>query len=636
MTKFFVFTILLCTLMRAGSFFLIAVLKLTGNLIDPRDDDQSGEEYETSFMDFSNTKALYSHALVLTLIFPDVMVVSVFAVLVLIYSETFILCREHTHTLARFRRRWFKGYLVLIPTIFSFQIVLFLLFISNASIDSLEWVYYFIASANFVVPILWMCLGLYLSCKFAGFPFKSELSKTKASQSSKTMILWSIGRLLFGFMKIGETNWHWYDGLPDNARAILLVLVYIASEIVPFLWSISSSYLEYITQVTVEEHLFVRNSVRRVPRPPSLDVRVAVPPLSPRQTNCEPLIRHWSEDNAVKKMTPITSMFISDDLLRTPKGNRTVAVESGDDGTIKSADHVDSSDVHDLEVAESCGSSLSCAVYRGTLNDRDVQLTIVHLPPTKMKIQSDLLSNVIKLSRSYNSRRLFLPLVAVSSMPSGMWLIRDKVSPSDWLSNQIKSVPRQNVTWLRRMRIASHLAKALKYVESLGRVHGNLSCDCVVVRNDRVGRTTIKLSGWELHPLTSFMRSTSGEGGHSMSDRAFRYPALVDRSDTYTFGMSMWSILSWERLDKILTRHRDSIGIDKGNELFDMEVAMSVLKDSADAIRASKTSLQSLAILFQSCVESGASHDGASPTFSMISSEFEKIIRRETSFHAKR
>ena len=40
---------------------------------------------------------------VLTWSFPDVMVVSTYAVLVLVYAETFVRCREHTHLLAVFR-----------------------------------------------------------------------------------------------------------------------------------------------------------------------------------------------------------------------------------------------------------------------------------------------------------------------------------------------------------------------------------------------------------------------------------------------------------------------------------------------------------------------------------------------------
>ena len=87
-SKFFVWSVTLCSTLRAGSFFLIAVLKML-DAIDTSEDDDSEYEYSSStFMDFSNTKLLYHRALILTLIFPDVMVISAYALIVLLDAET--------------------------------------------------------------------------------------------------------------------------------------------------------------------------------------------------------------------------------------------------------------------------------------------------------------------------------------------------------------------------------------------------------------------------------------------------------------------------------------------------------------------------------------------------------------------
>ena len=70
-------------------------------MLDVLDTSSDNSEYEYSsskFMDFSNTKFLYHRALVLTLIFPDVMVVSTYALKVLLDAETFICCRAFTFT----------------------------------------------------------------------------------------------------------------------------------------------------------------------------------------------------------------------------------------------------------------------------------------------------------------------------------------------------------------------------------------------------------------------------------------------------------------------------------------------------------------------------------------------------------
>ena len=79
-------------------------------------------------------------------------------------AETFICCREHLHLLAKFRQK-VQVILFIIPLFFVVQLALFLLFVSNwNTLNSLDWILNFIATANFVVPVMWIALFLYLSC----------------------------------------------------------------------------------------------------------------------------------------------------------------------------------------------------------------------------------------------------------------------------------------------------------------------------------------------------------------------------------------------------------------------------------------------------------------------------------------
>jgi hypothetical protein len=424
-SKFFVWSVTLCSTLRAGSFFLIAVLKML-DAIDTSEDDDSEYEYSSStFMDFSNTKLLYHRALILTLIFPDVMVISAYALIVLLDAETFISCREHLHLLAKFRQKWFKAFLFVIPLFFVIQLVLFLLFVSNWSLlNSLQFILNFIAASSFLVPILWIILFLYLNYKFAGFPFKSNLSKMSATQSTRVTMLWSVCRLLFGVMKIGEAAANWYSYIPENARSICLVATYVITEILPFSVSLSSSYLQYVTSVNVEESM-TRASMRRVPTP----INIHAPLLNNQEAkndddndDIEQTPLHKVKTSQLitpfttKNMTPKTSLRWIDSEIQTPKPskNRTT--------TFQTTRVVKPSEIQDLELVRSFGSYHFRAVYKGKLRGKRINVTIAQLPPTQMTLQKGLMDEVVRLANSMNRHDELLSLRAVGFSPLSLSL----------------------------------------------------------------------------------------------------------------------------------------------------------------------------------------------------------------------
>ena len=399
-SKFFVWSVTLCSVLRAGAFFLIAVLKML-DVLDTSSDNSEYEYSSSKFMDFSNTKFLYHRALVLTLIFPDVMVVSTYALKVLLDAETFICCREHLHLLAKFRQKWFKGFLFIIPLFFVVQLALFLLFVSNwNTLNSLDWILNFIATANFVVPVMWIALFLYLSCKFAGFPFKSNLARgmrnspqrlrvfgqyhhicciTRINSNTNTLV-WSRTH------KVGEAVGNWYNYIPDKARAICLVVTYIITEILPFLISLSSTYLQYVTSANVEESM-TRASMRRVPpsiqnnaseistpliRKNSQDEEEETKRSTPKVITTKALTPFNTKNMTpfnTKNMTPTTSLQWIDAAIQTPKPKNSNSTSSSSSMITtlqrEKAKVVKASEIQNLELLRSFGSYHFRAVYRG-------------------------------------------------------------------------------------------------------------------------------------------------------------------------------------------------------------------------------------------------------------------------------
>ena len=499
-SKFFVWSVTLCSALRAGSFFLIAVLKML-DVLDTSNDDSEYEYTSSKFMDFSDTKFLYHRALVLTLIFPDVMVVSTYALIVLLDAETFISCREHLHLLAKFRQKWFKGFLCIIPLFFVVQLALFLLFVSNwNTLNSLDWILNFIATANFAVPVMWIALFLYLSCKFAGFPFKSNLARVNAKQSTNVTMLWTICRLLFGVIKVGEAVANWYNYIPEKARAICLVVTYIITEILPFLISLSSTYLQYVTSANVEESM-TRESMRRC-LPPSIENSVSqidTPLLrktttTAQETPLPPVMttKALTPFNT-KNMTPTTSMQWIDTAIQTPKkGNIETKMNSTSMITKafeqRTARVVKPSEIQNLELVQSFGSYHFRAVYRGELRGEKINVTIAQLPPAQMTLQKGLTSEIVRLATLMNRHKELLPVRAVSHVPGSIWIVRDVHSPKDWLSSHIQNMSASRVSWRRRIRISLLVSRSLSALERIGRSHGSLSTHCVHISSDRVGR----------------------------------------------------------------------------------------------------------------------------------------------------
>ena len=310
----------------------------------------------------------------------------------------------------------------------------------------------------------------------------------------------------YGVIKVGEAVGNWYNYIPDKARAICLVVTYIITEILPFLISLSSTYLQYVTSANVEESM-TRASMRRVPASIENNASEISTPLIRKNSQDEETknstpkvittkaLTPFNTQNMTpyntKNMTPTTSLQWIDAAIQTPKNKNSTSSSSSMITTLQpeKAKVVNASEIQNLELLRSFGSYHFRAVYRGELHGKKINVTIAQLPPAQMTLQKGLTDEIVRLATLMNRHKELLPLRAVSHVPGSIWIVRDVFSPKDWLSSRILNVSASKVSWRRRIRIMLLISRALWALEKIGSNHGSLSTHCVHISSDRVGRT---------------------------------------------------------------------------------------------------------------------------------------------------
>jgi len=181
---------------------------------------------------------------------PNVVVVSTFVLLTLVWAECFLQSRFHTESAAKWQMRWLTGYMLFNALLYGTQIILYVLVILPVTAKIVRTVLYALSTGiNFAAVVLVLGLYIYLSLSFSGFPFRSIHLKESLRKISNVMALWSLSRVVWGsamlviYMKNVELL---QDSKTPVVSAVVLFFLFLFCEITPIVVMLDYSYMNMV------------------------------------------------------------------------------------------------------------------------------------------------------------------------------------------------------------------------------------------------------------------------------------------------------------------------------------------------------------------------------------------------------
>ena len=104
---------------------------------------------------------------------------------------------------------------------------------------------------------------LYLSTLFAGFPFASIDAKNRLYSLTRLGVIWTIARIVWGFAALTSVMKGWL--VTGNSRTeyytgyILLVLIFLVSEVIPIFISLQESILSSFSDNKINSNLTIHH-----------------------------------------------------------------------------------------------------------------------------------------------------------------------------------------------------------------------------------------------------------------------------------------------------------------------------------------------------------------------------------------
>lgn len=244
--ELFIYTVLATALLRFSSFLLLVILDVgrinysiqSGDLPDSIGDTELASE---------KSLELLEKASVVLFDFPDFCFISSYVLLLVIWAEAYLKSRQHWLSSLAFQRVWILGYLVFNVLLYGSQIGLYsLLFIPTIDQEQLcKLIFLTLTFFNIGLPFLWLAIFLYLTIRFAGFPFASTEAKERLKYLSRVGAIWTISRLGWGFISLTAVLQDWLEDAKrsDSFYTCVLIGIFFIAEILPILFSLQRSVL---------------------------------------------------------------------------------------------------------------------------------------------------------------------------------------------------------------------------------------------------------------------------------------------------------------------------------------------------------------------------------------------------------
>lgn len=136
------------------------------------------------------TQAFYDEAMTVLFDIPNAITVSTYVLLTLVWAECFLEARFHTENSVHWKRRLLIMFMIFNTLLYATQLILYAcIFFSGSNSVVRTILYAAITGINFTAVVMVLCFYVYLSCRFAGFPYRSEEQKASLSRVSSVMTL---------------------------------------------------------------------------------------------------------------------------------------------------------------------------------------------------------------------------------------------------------------------------------------------------------------------------------------------------------------------------------------------------------------------------------------------------------------
>ena len=175
---------------------------------------------------------------------PDFIVVSSYALLIVVWFEAFLDARRHWLDRNQYRWHFRVAYFGLNVVLVGAMVLLYAL-IFFSGIDGVRYTYVALAGVSIAAPAAHCALYVTLSLQFAPFPLRGGDDESRAHRS-RVVVAWACGRALWGFTvvtacaQVGTAAALRRD---PQLGGVALAALFLFSEVCPFSLTLDSGFL---------------------------------------------------------------------------------------------------------------------------------------------------------------------------------------------------------------------------------------------------------------------------------------------------------------------------------------------------------------------------------------------------------
>ncbi len=189
---------------------------------------------------------LFAKGVVVLLCVPDFIVVSSYALLIVVWFEAFLDARRHWLDRGNYRWHWRAAYFGLNAGLVGAMVALYaLIFFGGHRLDGVRYTYIGLAAVSIAAPVAHCALYVTLSLQFAPFPLRGGDDENRAHRS-RVVVAWAGGRALWGLIVVTACS---HIGTATALRkdpqlgGVALAALFLFTEVCPFALALDSGFL---------------------------------------------------------------------------------------------------------------------------------------------------------------------------------------------------------------------------------------------------------------------------------------------------------------------------------------------------------------------------------------------------------
>ena len=190
---------------------------------------------------------LFAKGVVVLLCVPDFIVVSSYALLIVVWFEAFLDARRHWLDRNQYRWHFRIAYFGLNVVLVGAMVLLYAL-IFFSGIDGVRYTYVALAGVSIAAPVAHCALYVTLSLQFAPFPLRGGDDDLRAHRS-RVVVAWAFGRALWGLVVVTACS---QIGTAAALRqdpqlgGVALAALFLFTEVCPFALALDSGFLRLV------------------------------------------------------------------------------------------------------------------------------------------------------------------------------------------------------------------------------------------------------------------------------------------------------------------------------------------------------------------------------------------------------